>query len=370
VPLKARIGFVIEQALGHVAYGIGLKRVLTARDDMESVWLDVPFAREGLGRIPLLGRNWTLRGSARAHEAIRRARRERPLDALFIHTQTVSIFSTAHMREVPTLLSLDATPLNYDELAGSYGDRVHARPVEQAKLWVHRRIVQHAAEFTTWSAWAKQSLVDDYGAPADKVTVIHPGTILENFPAVDRSVRRSGPLRVLFVGGDFKRKGGDLLLEVFRTRLRGKVELHLVTAAEIPKAEGVFVYHGLKPHSPELLERYREADVFALPTRGDCLAMVLGEAMASALPIITTRVGAHSEAVEDGRSGFLIDVDDEDALVDRLERLAANRELAVQLGRRSREIGAQRFDMERNANRIADLLLEIAHRGRGKRAAG
>jgi glycosyltransferase involved in cell wall biosynthesis len=223
--------------------------------------------------------------------------------------------------------------------------------------------MRRATAFTTWSRWAKDSLVQDYAVPADKITVVHPGTVLSNYPdPAQRANRVDGPLRVLFVGGDFVRKGGDLLLQVFRQHLRGRCELHLVTASDVPEEEGVHVYRGLKPHSPELLTRYRECDVFVLPTRGDCLAMVLGEAMASCLPIITTRVGAHAEAVEDGKSGYVLSVDDGEGLRDRLERLCQDRALTAALGQRSRQIGQEKFDMQTNANRIADILVSIAQR--------
>jgi glycosyltransferase involved in cell wall biosynthesis len=354
-----RIGFAMEQTLGHVAYGLSLRKALAKRDDVECHWLDVPFSKDGLGRIPVIGSNWTVRGSVRAARAIARSHGERGLDALFVHTQTIGLFSGGLMSKIPTLMSVDATPVNYDELARHYGDVVHAAPIERVKLWAHRAVMRRTRWFTTWSQWAKDSLVRDYGVAADKVTVIHPGSVLANFPAPNtRRKREGGPLRVLFVGGDFPRKGGDLLLEAEKA-LRGKIELHLVTGADVPTSPGVFVYRGLKPHSPELLRRYAEADVFVLPTRADCLAVVLGEAMASSLPIITTKVGAHAEAVEDGKSGYVIDVDDIDALRDRLERLANDAELVLRMGRRAREVGEERFDMDKNANRIADILVGL-----------
>jgi len=359
-----RIGFALEQTLGHVAYGLSLRRALERRSDIECEWLDVPFAPGSFGRIPLAGRNWTIRGSVRAARAIARVHRKHRLDALFLHTQTIGLFSAGHMQQIPTLMSVDATPINYDELATWYGDVVHQAPIERLKLWAHRLVMRRTRSFTSWSQWAKDSLVRDYGVAADRITVIHPGTVLSNFPDPSHRSRRSqGPLRVLFVGGDFRRKGGDLLLEAARS-LAGKIELHLVTSdkAEVSPEPGVFVYRGLKPHSPELLRRYSEADVFALPTRGDCLAVVLGEAMASSLPIVTTRVGAHAEAVEDGKSGYVIEVDDLAALCDRLARLAQDPDLVYALGRRARQIGEERFDMEKNANRIADMLIAL-HKG-------
>jgi glycosyltransferase involved in cell wall biosynthesis len=361
--MKRRIGFVIEQALGHVAYGMGLKQALAGRDDIELEWIEIPFEAGRFGKVPFVGRNWTLRGSERAYRAIAAAHDRQPLDGLFIHTQTIGLFCGPHMAKIPTLLSLDATPLNYDQLAGAYKDKVDAAPLERAKLWAHRSVMKKAAAFTVWSEWAKESLVNDYLAPAEKVTVLHPGTVISSFPPPQERKPRSGrPLNVLFVGGDFPRKGGDLLLDTVRRHFKGRVELHLVTGAEIEPSEGVFVHKGVKPLSPQLFQRFAEADVFVLPTRGDCLAMVLGESMAACLPIITTRVGAHAEAVEDGKSGFLIDKDDGAALRDRLERLERDRTLCFDMGMRSREIGEARFSMQKNAHRIADILLGIIRR--------
>ncbi|HKQ71157.1 MAG TPA: glycosyltransferase family 4 protein [Polyangiaceae bacterium] len=358
-----RVGFVVEQALGHVAYGLGLRKALARRGDLECVWLDIPYAMEGFGRIPMAGPNWTLRGSARAWRSVRDAHASAKLDALFLHTQTVSLFAGGHMRRIPTLLSLDATPRNLDEIGGSYAHKVGSASIENLKLAAHRHVMRRASRFTTWSKWTKDSLVREYGARPEDVTVIHPGTVLGNYPDPSERQRPSdGPLRILFVGADFIRKGGDLLLDIFRKHLRGRAELHLITAAEVPAGDGVFVYRGLKPHSPELLACYRQADVFALPTRGDCLAVVLGEAMAACLPIITTRVGAHAEAVDDGQSGFVLGVDDAEGLRDRLERLAGDRDLAFRMGQASRRIGEERFDMHKNANRIADILVELGTR--------
>jgi len=351
----------VEQALGHVAYGMSLQRSLAARDDIEVEWIEVPYAPARLAAVPLLRSNWTLRGSLRAWQKIRQAHRAAPLDALFLHTQTISLFASGYMKRIPTLLSLDATPANLDELAGSYAHTVGKAPVERLKRAAHRRVMANARHFTTWSQWAKNSLAADYGVDASKITVVHPGTVLANYPDPSlRTVNTDRPLQVLFVGGDFARKGGDLLLDVYNRSLRGLCELHLVTSADIAPTEGVRVYSGLKPHSDELLKLYRECDVFVLPTRGDCLAVVLGEAMAACLPIITTGVGAHAEAVAEGESGYVIGVDDADALSERLLRLAGDRALVERMGRQSRRIGEERFDMARGANILGDILVRIA----------
>jgi glycosyltransferase involved in cell wall biosynthesis len=358
--MNPHVGFVMEQALGHVAYTAALRTALRSRTDAECEWLDVTFEETRASRVPVVGKSWVLRGNYRCRRAIARAHRRRRLDAMFVHTSMISILSGDYVARIPTMLSLDATPLNFDELAQWYAHPVGSWPVERAKLAVHRTLLGQARLVTAWSEWTRRSLVNDYGVDPGKIVVLHPGTTLSNFPDPgSRGPRRPGPVRLLFVGGDFVRKGGDLLLDVFRNHLKGACELHLVTGADVPAGDGVFVYKGVKPHSEQLLRLYADADVFVLPTRGDCLAVVLGEAMASSLPIVTTRVGAHAEAVDDGKSGFVIDAGDGPALRDRLERLARSPELCARMGRESRRVGEERFDMSKNANRILDLLVDI-----------
>jgi glycosyltransferase involved in cell wall biosynthesis len=343
---------------------MNLKAALASRDDLDCVFIEVPFERGAIGRIPVFGANWTLRGSLRAWSRIRQQLGRGNLDALFLHTQTISIFAGGYMDKIPTLLSLDATPVNLDQLASSYGHSVGGGRIERLKRAAHMRVMKKARAYTTWSQWAKDSLVLDYGVDARQVTVVHPGTTLSNFPERRNGPSRAdAPLRILFVGGDFARKGGDLLLDVWRNHLGGSCELDIVTAAELPEEPGVRVHHNVKPHSEQLLRLYGECDVFVLPTRGDCLAVVLGEAMAASMPIITTSVGAHAEAVEEGESGFVIDVDDGDALRDRIQQLASDRERVQRMGRRSRAIGEARFDMQKGAAAIGDILARIATGG-------
>src|ERR1041384_6244730 len=96
-----RIGFAMEQTLGHVAYGLSLRAALSKRNDVECHWLDVSFSKDGFGRVPVVGSNWTVRGSLRAARAIARSHGELGLDALFVHTQTIGLFSGRLMSKIP-----------------------------------------------------------------------------------------------------------------------------------------------------------------------------------------------------------------------------------------------------------------------------
>jgi glycosyltransferase involved in cell wall biosynthesis len=227
-----RVGFVIEQALGHVTHAQNLRR-LVPHDDVEPVFADVEFEVDGLvAHVPGFG-NWTIRSGLRARRAIRQMRAGGRLDALFVHTQVPATTIPDHLTAVPSVVSLDATPLQYDVLGEHYGHRRGKRPLEIAKRSVHRLCFSRARHLVTWSAWSKRSLVEDYAVPAEKVTVIPPGVDLERWQPQSRptGAGREGPLRVLFVGGDFARKGGpDLLGAVCALRDQGAaIELFLVS---------------------------------------------------------------------------------------------------------------------------------------------
>ena len=349
-----RAGFAIEQTLGHVTHGQNLRRLLGDEPDLETRWLDVPFRPQTWPyKVPPASINWSLRGSLYARQQLMEPEWQ-GLDAALVHTLTISLLATSFYERIPTVLSTDATPLNLDTIATGYGHRKQPDVIEKAKLAMTRRALRHARAYVAWSEWTKRSLVDDYGVSEEKVLVAAPGTDLELYR--HDCVRREGPPRILFVGGDFLRKGGDLLLEAFQTRLRGKAELHLVTGYPVPAQEGVFQYAGLPPNSEPLVDLYRQADIFALPTRADCLAVVLGEAMAASLPIVTTDVGAHSEAVEDNHNGFLIARDDANALADALERLVDDDALRRTMGGRGRCRAEARFDAAQNARKVVEHM--------------
>ena len=309
-------------------------------------------------KAPPFSLNWTLRGSLYARRALAQSDHHR-FQAMFVHTMTIALMADELYERVPTIISIDATPTNLDQIGKAYGHQRLPAAVEDLKCRLAVRALNKARAYVAWSEWAKSSLVEDYGVPADRVHVITPGTDLDLFRARGRASGTRLP-RILFVGGDFLRKGGDLLLTAFRQRLVGKAELHLVTGAGIEPEEGVFVHRGLTSNSEGLLELYRTADIFALPTRADCLAVVLGEAMAASLPIVTTHVGAMAEAITDGENGFALDVDDEKSLGDALELLVDNPALRRSMGQAGRERAETDFDAQKNALKIVELLQGIA----------
>jgi glycosyltransferase involved in cell wall biosynthesis len=187
------------------------------------------------------------------------------------------------------------------------------------------------------------------------VAVIPPGVDTRAWAPGERA---HGLPRLLFVGGDFERKGGNLLLDVFRRRLRGRATLVLVTPAHVPLEDGVEVHRNAKPNSPELRALYAGADLFVLPTRGDCLPLVCLEALASGLPLVASNVGGIPDAVKPGETGALVPPGDAKALGDALEALVSDNPARREMSRRAREDGVARFDARTNARRLFEFVRE------------
>ncbi len=369
------IGFVLEQTLGHRTHTQNLRAAVPMDPSVRPLWGLIDFETAGLSaRLPLYRSNWTVRAGLRTRRAIRRMTRECELDALFIHTQVAAVLAGPWLKRIPAIVSLDATPTQYDVLGKYYDHERESDWIERQKWRINVNCFQQARHLVTWSQWAKDGLIEDYGVPRRKVAVIPPGIRPCLWKRTEPRRLHPNPLRILFVGGDFERKGGQLLLQSFR-ELRAysaalaatnesTLELHLVTHTSIPPEAGVFVYNEMQPNSQQLIQLFHACDIFCLPTWGDCLPMVLSEAAAAGLPIVTTRVGAIGEIVHDGGNGYLIAPGDSKALTERLQRLAAHPALRLQMGESGAALAQQSFDAERNALQLVDLLKDIAATGR------
>jgi glycosyltransferase involved in cell wall biosynthesis len=171
----------------------------------------------------------------------------------------------------------------------------------------------------------------------------------------DRAVPRKGAVRFLFVGGDFVRKGGPLLVEAFKT-VRDVVPgcvLDIVTMSHVvTSAEGITVHNGLKPNTPDLMRLYSNADVFVFPTRGDCFPLAVLEALSSGLPVITSDIGAIREAVIPNQGGLVVAVDDKRATSEAMIRLAQDVDLRMAMSHNARETVVDRYDARVNYPRL------------------
>ncbi len=374
-----QIGFVVEQSLGHRTHGQNLHTILERFPNIESRWVEPTWQQNGLGSLPFLRGNWTVQAGWQARRGLQSISRSTHLDALFFHTQVSAVLAQRWVRRYPTIISMDATPKQYDSLGEHYHHKQGPAWLERIKFNLNRASFQAAHQIVTWSHWAKDGLVAEYGVPPEKVIVIPPGVNTRLWTHPKGLTKNQEVVKILFVGGDLQRKGGLFLLEAFR-RLRQQgvhqyngdriqVELHLVTRTRVEPEPGLYIYNDLNPNMPELRELYYQSDIFCLPSQGDCLPMVLAEAGAAGLPIIASRVAAIPEIVHDQENGLLVDPGDLEQLVAALHRLAEDPMLRRMQGARAHATIRAAHDAEVNTMRLTRLLTDMVDTTRNNSTA-
>ena len=138
------------------------------------------------------------------------------------------------------------------------------------------------------------------------------------------SIRRSGPLRVLYAGTLSVRKGAHhVLAACARLRWPEGSELLMVGANLLPRTLGEVVpdcvqVRGTVPRE-ELYRLYHEADLLVFPTLLDGFGMVLTEALSCGLPVLTTRRAGAADFIEHERNGFIVPPANPDAIARVLE---------------------------------------------------
>lgn len=204
------------------------------------------------------------------------------------------------------------------------------------------------------SELAAQSFVDA-GVPREKMIVNPLGVDAVRFHLADRPPRNARP-RVLCSGNVGIRKGAPTLITASE-KLQGAVEV--VFAGPIggdierpePGALAWVHFAGAVPNN-DMPERYRQSDIFCLPSIEEGFGMAVLEAMASGLPVVVSdRVGA-CDLVQNGVCGFIVPADDPDALAARLYELAEDEDKRLRMGQAARRIAERHGWLQTGARAI------------------
>ena len=208
---------------------------------------------------------------------------------------------------------------------------------ESAKKYKFKKLLVGSADRWLSSGDATTDFLVHYGAAREKCikypfSSLDAGDILpapvprEEKLALRRELGMPCDNMILTVGQFIPRKGFDILLQA-AAKLNVNADIFIVGGE--PTAEYLKMCEDLKltnvhfvgfMKKERLLEVYRAADLFVLPTREDIWGLVINEAMAYALPVITTdRCVAGLELIDEGVSGYIVPVEDADALAEKLD---------------------------------------------------
>lgn len=286
------------------------------------------------------------------------------VDAIFIVTlQPLLALSKIDLLK-PLAICFDATSMNtFKNLNQSknYIDRLLQIIINR----IYRIKFNFVDIFMPLTFWCKSSLIDDYKIEVNKVELCYPGIDLKKWePATIK--KSSNELNVLFVGNDLPRKGILDFLDYYHNR--GPIKNLLFTIVTREERSILFnksyikVIHNVDHDN--LIDIYRNADIFLFPTKSDMLGLVLIEAAATGLPIIATKMAAIPEIVLDGKNGYLVDRENWAGFYERLMMLANDYEKIKLFGKESRKIAEDKFshlEFESKIQKALYHLLQISH---------
>ncbi|MFA5146591.1 MAG: glycosyltransferase family 4 protein [Candidatus Omnitrophota bacterium] len=240
-------------------------------------------------------------------------------------------------------------------------------PAGRESYELEKRLFRNASAVFITNENARRSLVDDYGVSGDRAVVARFGAPFDKLPE-DRPRSYDGKT-ILFIGKDFERKGGWVLVEAFR-RVRQEIPAaELIIAGPQKYAlkirdEGISIL-GRIGDRERIGGLYKKASLFAMPSLSEPSAQVFLEAMAYKLPCVSTDVDGTSEIVKDGQTGLLVKPKDAQALAGRIVSLLKDQDLMKKMGEYGYARVRSDFTWERTI-RDMDARLRAIIAGKGR----
>ncbi len=378
-PATLRPLFVNENLGGHATVHVNLRRALEQFPEVEPTFFDAAplgFFRKafshpvpGLAQLDLDFQSLRFQ-VAQSLVARRQVKRLAACsDVVHAYSHTIASMFPDVLAAHPSLVAVDGTNRQLMQLRpyrragiGTPATFAATKPLEQ-------RIFKAATFVVAQSKWAADDIAA-LGVRRERVRIVRYGVPV---PATMPERRREDLPVITFVGRGLERKGGLLLLDVFRHHLRGRATFHLVTTDAIESEEGVIVHNDIRPGDGQVQELLSRTDIFALPTDTDMAPNAVIEAMAAGAAVVSTQHAAIPEMVAHGESGLLVPTNDGVALAAALEELITNRPKADDMGRVGFQRAVEHFDVTKTTPQLIHLMREAidayAARAASRRAA-
>lgn len=201
---------------------------------------------------------------------------------------------------------------------------------------------------------------EEHGVRADKISINPYGVDIKSFQPRNKARQPGEPVRFVFVGTVDARKGIPFLLETWSKLSNAAIELTLIgpisafTEQYIQKNYPAVVIRGRLPFS-EVKEILPDYDVMIFPSFFEGFGLVIPEAMASGLPVITTTATCGPDIIENGKEGFIIEPADENKLIESINYFINNPGKMIECGLLARK-KMEEFSWDAYGNRWQEVL--------------
>lgn len=233
---------------------------------------------------------------------------------------------------VPTVLSIaeeDKETFSYSNFRKINTYVLKKRSVQQ------KRFFNNAAGLLVMGHWLEKELIEKQGVPKDKVHWVGAGSNLD-ISKIERKPK--GNNKFLFVGKDFYRKNGDLVVEAFNilSESNKQYELYIIGPESLDEKylRNPNIKFLGKLNRDELLEYYYSCDVFVMPSRFEAYGIAFVEALLFGLPVIGRNAYEMPYLVDDGKTGYLLRKQDPIELARLMEEAINNQEMKEEVIRR------------------------------------
>lgn len=203
--------------------------------------------------------------------------------------------------------------------------------------------------------WTRNSVISDYGCAPEKVIVVGAGA---NIPALEPAENKYRSKNILFVGCDWVRKGGPLLLEAFAIVQRSIPDAKLNIVGCNPKVPGpgVEVFGILRKDKRSQRDKlyllYKEANVFCILPEFDPFPNVLLEAQITSTPVVSLTGGSRQEAVQEDVTGKLVKQRSAESVAAAIVEILSDPGRAQQMGSAGKKAVLEHFVWPKVAERI------------------
>ncbi len=236
--------------------------------------------------------------------------KNRNFDAIFAPTSSTLI---AYLKtDIPIYYFSDAT---VNAMIGYYENFSNWSKcsINESNL-IEKRAIMNSKASVFASDWAANSAKIFYGAIPEKVHVIKMGANIDGVPneiKLEQKLSQKS-CNLLFLGVDWKRKGGDIAFEAFELLINEGFDASLVVCGCVPPIEHPkmkvypFLNKNMAADYAIFTQLLDEAHFLFLPTRAECAGIVFCEAAANGIPSVTTDTGGVSSYVENNVTGFVL----------------------------------------------------------------